>query len=105
MIRAFESLIDLLFGTAPTMKEVEAQIEAQRQEALITDLKLRYSAGEDINGVWLRNGTMEMTGIRGEKFLGKGQYSSGISHFEEGRPQYNNYCAEVEVWHWIGWKE
>ena len=25
--------------------------------------------------------------------------------FEEGRPQYNNYCAEVEVWHWIGWKE
>ena len=25
--------------------------------------------------------------------------------FEEGRPQYNNYCADVEVWHWIGWKE
>jgi len=89
MNNPFESLIDLLFGTAPTKAQIEAEIEAQRIEALIMDLKLRFIAGEKIDGAYLR------TIPFGED--GKADIVSGISHFEEGRPQYNNYCADVEV--------
>ena len=88
MNKAFESLIDLLFGTAPTQADAEAEIDAQRQEALITDLRLRYSAGEQIDGMYLR--TIPFGN-------GKADLVSGISHFEEDRPQYNNYCADIEV--------
>ena len=90
MNNPFESLIDLLFGTAPTKAQIEAEIEAQRQEALIMDLKLRYLAGEKIDDIYL------YTIPFGD---GQAKVFSGIADFnQEGKPRYNNYCQDVEVY-------